>query len=161
LREAGGVGLAALVVVAAAVLAACHGAAGSRTIGLRVRGNPERGSAPGCVFVIHASVVGGGTQTTCLTEIHGTPGPNVVMHSAGRMTFDLPRGRIDTRVRITQRFGRDGVRARQTTTGTIAGGSAAYAGVAGTIEGGGTVADRFTGIGPVDLTYTFTLRGGP
>lgn len=110
------------------------------------------------MFVIRAAVAGGGTQTTCLTDVNGAPGPGVVMHSSGTMTFALPRGRIVARVRVVQRFGADGEHARQSTTGTITGGSGDYAGGSGTVRGNGTVADRFAGLGPVRLTYVLTLR---
>jgi hypothetical protein len=145
--------------VAAVLLVGCHGGRPRpQTLTLRVQGNPDRGSASGCVFVIRATVVGGGTQTTCLTDVNGVPGPNAVMHSAGTMRFELPRGRIDARVRVTQRFGADGEHARQATAGTITGGSGSYAGATGTVTGQGTVDDRFAGLGPVRLVYVLALR---
>lgn len=150
-----------MAIAAAALLAACQdGRARPQTLTVRVQGNPDRGSASGCVFVTRATVVGGGTQATCLTDVDGVPGPNAVMHSAGTMTFDLPGGRIEARVRITQRFGADGEHARQATAGTITGGSGSYAGATGTISGQGTVTDRFEGLGPVQLTYVLELRPG-
>jgi len=90
---------------------------------LHVAGSPTRTATARCQLVIVARVVEGGRQRVCLTEIDGFPAPNVTMHSRGTMAFTLRNGAIRARVRITQRFRSDGRHARQTTTGTIVGGT--------------------------------------
>ena len=79
------------------------------------------------------------------------------MHSKGRMTFRLKKGSIRTRVGITQRFGSDAFHARQTVHGSIVAGTRAYRGARGTITGRGTVTDRVSGLGPVELSYMLHL----
>jgi hypothetical protein len=139
-------------------MAACGGATHARTDILeQVDTTPTRRSADGCAFLIHAALVNGGTQTTCISSLDGVPGPGVVMHSNGTMTFGLRNGSIRTRVRITQRFGPDGAHAHQTVRGSIVGGTRAYAAARGTISGRGTLIDRASGLGPVDLRYTLLL----
>jgi hypothetical protein len=128
------------------------------TLVVRVEGRPARHATDACIFRIRARVVGGGTQTTCLTRIDGVPGPNASMHSSGAMTFALQRGTIRTQVRITQRFGNDGEHARQTVNGSIVGGTGRYHRARGTIVGGGTLIDRAVGLGAVHLRYTLSLR---
>jgi hypothetical protein len=104
-----------------------------------------------------APLVGGGRQTTCITSLDAVPGPGVVMHNKGLMTFRLTRGSIKTRVGITQRFGPDGIHARQTVRGSVVTGTRAYQGARGTITGRGTVTDRASGLGPVSLRYALHL----
>jgi len=153
---------------AAALLAACHGSSSSLTpvgrtltVVVHVTGTPSRTSTARCVFELRAKVTGGGIQTTCLRDVDGFPGPNAVIHSAGEMTFVLPQGTVRTNVRVTQRFGSDGIHARQQTAGVITSGTGGFASGTGRITGSGTVLDRSTGIGPVDLTYTLmTPEGG-
>lgn len=143
------------IAVAAAALAVAS--TGSQTLVERVHGTPTRRGANGCAFLIGAALVGGGRQTTCITSLDGAPGPGVVMKSKGLMTFRLRKGSIKARVEITQRFGSDGVHARQTVRGSIVAGTRAYRGIRGSIAGSGTVTDRASGLGPVNLRYTLHL----
>ena len=151
---------AGIALVLAAGCGSGTGTARGRTLVERVHATPARRAANGCAFLIAAPLVGSGRQTTCITQLGGVPGPGVVMHNSGRMTFRLPKGSITARVRITQRFASDGVHARQTVRGSIAGGTGAYRGVRGTISGRGTVVDRQNGLGHVDLAYMLHLDGG-
>lgn len=132
-------------------------AASAQTLRERVLTTPLRRAANGCAFEVSASLVGGGRQTTCITGLDGVPGPGVVMHSRGLMTFALKKGSIKVQVRITQRFGADGVHARQTVHGSIVGGTRAYRNARGNITGGGTVIDHVNGLGPVNLRYVLRL----
>ena len=125
---------------------------------VRVDGIPRRSTSSVCRFVITVRVVGRGRQTTCLTRVVGYPGPSAVIRSRGRMTFALPHGTIVVRATIVQRFRADGVRARQSATGTIVRGTAPYKGARGTLSGGGTVVDRRTALGRVRLAYRLALR---
>jgi hypothetical protein len=127
------------------------------TLLLRVDAVPSRRSTSACIFAIRAPLVGGGTQTTCLTSIDGVPAPSATMHSRGTMAFALRGGLLRAQVRITQRFAADGVHARQTVSGRVSGGSGRFAGTRGTISGGGSVVDRRGGLGRVDLRYTIAL----
>jgi hypothetical protein len=133
-------------------------AALQRTLVVRVDAVPRRSASAACGFLIVAPVRGGGRETTCLTDVVGYPGPNAVIHSRGRLTIALARGSIRARVSIVQRFGSDGVHARQTLRGTVVGGTRAYRGARGTISGGGTVVDRRTRLGRVRLAYRLLLR---
>jgi hypothetical protein len=144
----------------AGIALALAGSAGGHTLVERVHTTPKRRPANGCAFLVSAPLVGGGKQTTCITHLDGVPGPGVVMHSRGRMTFRLKKGSIRARVRITQRFAPDGVHAHQSIRGSIAGGTRTYRGSRGTLGGGGTVVDRPGGLGPVDLRYTLRLVRG-
>jgi hypothetical protein len=134
--------------------------AGGRTLVERVQATPKRHAANGCAFLVVAPLVGGGTQRTCITQVGGVPGPGVVMHSRGRMTFRLRKGSIRTRVKITQRFGSDGVHAHQTVRGSIVAGTRAFRGARGTVDGSGTVVDRASGLGRANLRYALHLTGG-
>jgi hypothetical protein len=125
---------------------------------LHVAGSPTRTATARCQLVIVARVVEGGRQRVCLTEIDGFPAPNVTMHSRGTMTFALRTGTIRMRVRITQRFRPDGRHARQTTTGTIVGGTGRYRHVRGTVTGSGTVVDTATRLSGVRLAYRLVVR---
>lgn len=125
---------------------------------LHVAGSPARTATARCQLVIAARVVEGGRQRVCLTEIDGFPAPNVTMHSRGTMTFALRAGTIRARVRITQRFRRDGRHARQTTAGTIVGGTGRYRHARGTLTGSGTVVDTATRLTNVRLTYRLLVR---
>ena len=125
---------------------------------LHVTGSPTRTATARCQLVIVARVVEGGRQRVCLTEIDGFPAPNVTMHSRGTMTFALRRGTIRMRVRITQRFSRDGRHAAQTTAGTIVGGSGRYRHARGTLTGSGTVVDTATRLSDVHLAYHLAIR---
>ena len=125
---------------------------------LHVAGTPTRRATAQCQLVIVARVVEGGRQRVCLTEIDGFPAPNVTMRSRGTMTFALRTGTIRMRVRITQRFRRDGRHARQTTTGTIVGGSGRYRHARGTITGSGTVVDTAARLTDVHLRYRLAIR---
>lgn len=49
-----------------------------------------------------AEVAGGGTMRYCLETFSGEPGPNSVVKDSGMMTFALPDGALQARVRITQ-----------------------------------------------------------
>jgi hypothetical protein len=82
------------------------------------------------------------------------------MHSRGTMTFALRAGTIRARVRITQRFRRDGRHAAQTTTGTIVGGTGRYRHVRGTVTGSGSVVDTATRLTDVRLAYRLDVRAG-
>ena len=125
---------------------------------LHVAGSPTRTATARCQLVIVARVVEGGRQRVCLTEIDGFPAPNVTMHSRGTMTFTLRNGTIRARVRITQRFRSDGRHARQTTTGTIVGGTGRYRGARGTLTGSGKVVDTATRLRDVHITYPLAIR---
>jgi len=127
---------------------------------LHVAGSPTRTATARCQLVIVARVVEGGRQRVCLTEIDGFPAPNVTMHNRGTMTFTLRRGTIRARVRITQRFRSDGRHARQTTTGTIVGGTGRYRHARGTLTGSGTVVDTATRLTNVRLAYHLAVRAG-
>ena len=136
--------------IAAVVLAA---------LTLHVTAPVTRSASPSCEFVIVAKVVEGGSQRTCLTSVRGYPGADAVIHSSGTMTFTLKRGTIRARVVVTQRFDADGRTARQTLTGTITGGTRAYAGARGTVSGGGTLVDTASGLRNLKLLYRLALRG--
>ena len=82
------------------------------------------------------------------------------MHSRGTMVFTLRNGTIRARVRITQRFRSDGRHARQTTTGTIVGGTGRYRRARGTLTGSGTVVDTATRLTNVRLAYHLAVRAG-
>jgi hypothetical protein len=125
---------------------------------LHAAGSPTRTATARCQLVIVARVVEGGRQRVCLTEIDGFPAPSVTMHSRGTMTFTLRNGAIRARVRITQRFRRDGRHAAQTTTGTIVGGTGRYRGARGTLTGSGTVVDTATRLTHVRLAYRLAMR---
>jgi hypothetical protein len=125
---------------------------------LHVAGSPTRSATARCQLVIVARVVEGGRQRVCLREIDGFPAPNVTMHSRGTMTFALRNGTIRARVRITQRFRSDGRHARQTTTGTIVGGTGRYRHARGTLTGSGTVVDTATRLTNVRLAYRLVVR---
>jgi hypothetical protein len=125
---------------------------------LHVAGTPTRMATAPCQLVIVARVVEGGRQRVCLTEIDGFPAPNVTMHSRGTMTFTLRAGTISARVRITQRFRRDGRHAAQTTAGTIVGGTGRYRHARGTLTGSGTIVDTATRLSDVHLAYHLVIR---
>jgi hypothetical protein len=125
---------------------------------LHVAGSPTRTATAQCQLVIVARVVEGGRQRVCLTEIDGFPAPNVTMRSGGTMTFTLRAGAIRARVRVTQRFRSDGRHARQTTTGTILGGTGRYRHARGTLTGSGTVVDTATRLANVRLAYRLVIR---
>ena len=125
---------------------------------LHVAGSPTRRATAQCQLVIEARVFEGGRQRVCLTEIDGFPAPNVTMHSRGTMAFALRNGTIRTRVRITQRFHRDGRHADQTTTGTTVGGTGRYRHVRGTVTGSGTVVDMATRLKDVHIAYHLAMR---
>jgi hypothetical protein len=120
---------------------------------VHVDGKAARATSFACAFVVRAAVREGGTQVTCLTSVIGVPAPRAVIHSKGTMTFVLRRGTIRARVSVTQRFAADGVTATQSLTGTIVGGTRAYAGRHGRIRGGGTLRDSRAGLSRLRLTY--------
>jgi hypothetical protein len=125
---------------------------------VRVAGIPARRATETCLLFIRARIVGGGTQTTCLTKIDGFPDPGATIRSQGSMRFALPGGTIRARVSITQRFARDGAHAHQTLRGSITGGTGTYRQARGTVSGAGTVVDRALSLGPVNLRYALVLR---
>lgn len=125
---------------------------------LHVTGTPTRRATARCRFTIEAHVVEGGRQRVCLTEIEGFPAPNVTMRSRGTMVFALRAGTIRTHVRVTQRFRRDGRHARQTTTGTIVGGSGRYRHARGTVTGTGTVVDTAARLADVRVVYRLVMQ---
>jgi hypothetical protein len=139
------------------VFAGCGGDKATSTT-VRVTGSPTRRATEACLFFIRARIVGGGTQTTCLTKIDGFPDPGATIRSRGSMAFVLPDGTIRTRVSIVQRFARDGAHAHQTLRGSIVGGTRRYRRARGTVRGAGTVIDRALSLGPVNLRYVLTLR---
>ena len=61
-------------------------------------------------------------------------------------------------MRITQRFRSDGRHARQTTTGTIVGGTGRYRHARGTLTGSGTVVDTATRLTDVHIAYRLVIR---
>jgi hypothetical protein len=129
------------------------------TLVLHVTGPATGATTSGCFLRLPAHLAGGGTMTYCLKTFAGAPGPNRAVNDSGVLTFSLPRGRIVARVSIEQRFGADGRHARQTLTGTIVGGSGAYAHARGTITGGGTDVEDAPGhIASSDLRYRLSLR---
>jgi hypothetical protein len=130
----------------------------AHTLVLRVHATPSRSTSSRCAFVLSAPVVGGGTQRTCLTSVDGYPAPHGRTTATGTMTFELARGTLRVRVRVVQRFGPDGVHASQSVTGTVDGGTGRFRGAQGTLRGSGTVADRASRIGAVDLHYLVELR---
>ena len=74
------------------------------------------------------------------------------------MTFALGGGTNGAGVHIVERFASDGVHARQSLTGKIAAGTGAYRHWAGTVKGGGPVAENPPGhITSSDLRFVFTL----
>jgi hypothetical protein len=127
-------------------------------VAVHVVGAAERTSSSGCAFSIEARVAEGGRQLTCLVSVRGFPAPKATIHSAGTMRFVLRRGTIVARVAVTQRFTADGAHARQVVTGTVTGGTAAYAGAHGTIRGGGTLVDTATALRDLRLFYRIALR---
>jgi hypothetical protein len=140
------------------LFAGCGGGDKATSTTVRVAGIPTRTATEACLFFIRARVIGGGTQTTCLTKIDGFPDSGATIHSRGSMAFVLPDGTIRTRVSITQRFARDGVHAHQTLRGSIVGGTGIYRRARGTVSGTGTVVDRALSLGPVHLRYVLVLR---
>lgn len=105
-----------------------------------------------------ARVVEGGRQRVCLTKVDGFPAPNGTIRSRGTMVFALRDGTIRMRVRVTHRFRSDGRHAKQTTTGTIVGGSGRYRSDRGTVIGTGTVVDTVARLTDVRLVYRLILR---
>jgi hypothetical protein len=110
-------------------------------------GNADPSGDQTCLLIIRARIVGGGTQTTCLTKIDGFPDPGATIRSKGTMAFALADGTIRARVSITQRFARDGAHADQTLRGSIVGGTGIYRQARGTVSGTGTVIDRALNLG--------------
>jgi hypothetical protein len=125
---------------------------------VRVAGIPTRRATETCLLSIRARIIGGGTQTTCLTKIDGFPDPGATIRSRGSMAFVLSDGTIRTRVLIMQQFARDGIHARQTLRGSILGGTGSYRRARGTVSGTGTVIDRVSSVGPVNLRYALVFR---
>jgi hypothetical protein len=127
-----------------------------------VTGSAQSLAAGSCFVRLRSRVVGGGTDTYCLERFSGAPGPRAVIRDGGTITFALPRGTLRTRVRIVQRFARDGIHATQSLTGAIVGGTRAYAHAAGTISGGGTDTEKPPGhIAASKLRYVVVLRPPP
>jgi hypothetical protein len=147
----------AAILASVFLLAGCGGEKTKSTT-VRVAGLPTRRATETCLFLIRARIIGGGTQTTCLTKIDGFPDPGATIRSHGSMTFVLPDGTIRTRVSIMQQFARDGVHAHQTLRGSIVGGTGNYRRARGTVRGTGTVIDRALSLGPINLRYTLVLR---
>jgi S-formylglutathione hydrolase FrmB len=124
---------------------------------LHVVGRAARSSTASCAFLISARVREGGRQVTCLTAVRGFPGPHSVIRSSGTMTFRLAQGTIRARVAVTQRFGANGASATQTLSGSIVGGSGRYAGVRGTMTGGGTLVDTRAALRSLELVYRLSF----
>lgn len=111
-------------------------------------------------FLLLRSKLEQGSVSYCLEKFHGEPGPNATVRDSGTMTFTLPAGTIRARVSIVQRFGADGIHARQTLRGTLVGGTGRYARISGTIAGGGTdVEDPPGTIDSQHLRYVIRARG--
>jgi hypothetical protein len=147
----------AVVIVLLTALAGCGG---SEHVTIRVTGSAESTPREGCFLFLTAQVEGGGTMRYCLEEFTGEPGPNAVVEDHGTMTFALPDGTLQARVRITQTFGADGQHAEQKLTGTVAGGTGRLAGVRGKISGGGSVDEHPPGhVADSDLRYTVASEG--
>jgi hypothetical protein len=124
-----------------------------------VTGPAESHSTQDCFLLFTAKVAGGGTMRYCLESFSGEPGPNQVVRDRGAMTFALPDGSVQADVRVVQRFDADSRHARQRLTGTLAGGTGRFAGVHGTIAGGGTVDEASPGhIADSALRYVLTFR---
>jgi hypothetical protein len=124
---------------------------------VRIDAVPVRGPARACIFAIHAPIVGGGAQTTCVQSIDRPPAPNATMHSRATMSFTLPSGLLRARVLIVQRVAADGVHATQTAVGSIVGGSGRFRNAHGSIRGRGSVVDRRDRLGRAHLTYSISL----
>jgi hypothetical protein len=129
---------------------------------IRVTGSSESLAVGSCFIRIRSRVVGGGTQTYCLERFSGAPGPRAVVRDSGVMTFALARGILRARVRIVQRFARDGVHATQSLTGGVVDGTRAYARARGAISGGGTDVEKPPGhVASSNLRYVVRLRPPP
>ena len=145
------------ILVFVVLLAGCGGGKAMSTT-VRVAGMPTRRATEACLFFIRARIAGGGTQTTCLTKIDGFPHAGATIRSHGSMAFALRDGTIRARVSLVQRFARDGAHAHQTLRGSIRGGTGIYRQSHGTVTGTGTVVDRASSLGPVNLRYVLVLR---
>jgi hypothetical protein len=111
-------------------------------------------------FLLLRSKLEHGSVSYCLETFHGEPGPNETVRDSGTMTFALPGGTIRARVSIVQRFGADGIHARQALKGTLVGGTGRYAHAAGTITGGGTEVENPPGtIDSQHLRYVIRAPG--
>jgi hypothetical protein len=120
-------------------------------IPIHITGPAVSSETAACFVKLAAHIAGGGTAITCLTGFRGAPGPRAVVHVRGTMTFRLPHRTLRARVLIVDRFAADGKHARQSLTGTVAGG--------GTISGGGTYVEDPPGeVKASDLRYRVTLR---
>ena len=137
-----------LLAAVSLALIACTGCVGSAVPGssggaaldrqtIHVAGPADSRSSGECFLLLESKVTGGGTMKYCLQKFTGRPGPNAVVRSSGAVTFALPEGVIRSDVDVRQTFGPDGRHADQTLTGKVTGGTGAYAGVNGTISGGG------------------------
>jgi hypothetical protein len=128
-------------------------------LAIHLVGRATSTSSAGCFLRIAGKVEGGGSSVYCLRSFTGRPGPGATVHDSGTMTFTLPRGTITARVKVVQRFRRDGIHATQTLSGSVVGGTRAYRGARGAISGGGTDTETTPGrIASSDLRYRVTLR---
>jgi hypothetical protein len=85
--------------------------------------------------------------------------PSGTIRSRGTMVFALRDGTVRARVRVTQRFRRDGRHAKQTTTtGTILGGSGRYRHARGTVTATGTVVDTAARLSDVRVVYRLVMQ---
>jgi hypothetical protein len=147
------------LVTAVAVLMAAGTARGASYLTVHVRGGTTQIITSSCFLKLKQRVTGGGTLVYCLKTFHGKPGANAVVRDSGVMTFTLPKGTIRANVSMVQRFSADGAHARQTLTGTVAGGSGRYEGARGSVSGGGTDVEQPPGsVRSSNLRYAFVLR---
>jgi hypothetical protein len=120
-------------------------------VSVHVVGPATGRSTSACFLQLTSRVAGGGTARYCLTGFRGRPGPGALVRIRGTITFRLPHRILRARVLVVDRFARDGKHARQTVTGTVAGG--------GTVVGGGTYVEDPPGVvESSDLRYRLTLR---
>lgn len=135
-----------LLLAAAVVVSACASTS-RRALVVNVRGSSSSGaSTMRCFLLIRQHVAGGGTETYCLENYSGRPGPHATLKDQGLMTFALPGRTIRARVQIVATFAADGRHAVQRLTGTVSGG--------GTISGGGRYVEHPPGhVASADLRY--------
>jgi hypothetical protein len=158
------IGLAA----AAGLVSGCGGSAVSgasvgtvlETKVVRVNGPASSASSASCFLRLTSQIEGGGTMTYCLEKFTGEPGPNDAVKSSGTLTLAFPEGEIHSSVRVVQTFEADGKHADQELTGNLTGGTGDYAGVKGTIAGGGANLESPPGtISESNLRYVIDFGG--
>ena len=108
---------------------------------IHVDGSARTTETAACFLRLAAHIAGGGTAVTCITGVHGAPGPNAVVRVHATIAFHLPHRVLRYRVLIVDRFAADGKHATQRLTGTG-------------ISGGGTFVENPPGhVRASDLRY--------